>query len=778
MRARGAAYMVLISLAAWGWQGGSMSAAVALKGGGELAGIVVPAEPTPAERYAAEELQRCIAIMTDRELSIQGADGVITGRMIRLGGDTGQLLEGRPQDAYIVGLDSVSGNILLAGRIDRGTLYAAYDFLKMQGCGWYMPGEVGEVIPRRTALVVPTGMRIESPDYDVRGFMGAPAIYNLDGQSGPIDVQAYLDWAVRNRMNAFWMAAQDSVDFGAHRGYGHLQRLNHSYRTFLNDDHPEWWVLHNGERTKRHTSGRPNQLCVSNPELREDAARYIVDYFRANPLSAAFPLNAEDDPCYWCECARCRVLDPDEGQGEWLFEDRLDGYPVIGMADRALNFANAVAERVAEVYPDKLIEMYAYATTRDAPVREKVHPNVLIKFTFSPTVPGGKPLLSPELEDNAKIMAQLDGWKAAGTRHFGLYDYGNFFNPDVPLTWYFLTADSLRTFNERWGIRHCLPESDSNFGVSAIIYNLRAEILWDASADYRRIMKRVCDMAYGPAADAMYVYHVHMDDVMLTSDAWQKPDWLILKLWEYDLAAMRRGKELLDTAWQLAGDDERLKRRIAPVRFGHAYMTLVVGQRPGAMENEADRRDVAAAGILATTLCRGYHMPLNSATTILNLQNSYTPPPAGAVVLDLPLQWEFRTDPDDAGRRETWYAGTDTGAWTPILVDRAWTEQGHAYHGAAWYRTEFALPTPAPGDAPPAGLVVYFEAVDGLAEVYLNGRKIGEQVLPVELMWDKPFDIPLPADMDRAAKHTLVVRVEKDRFAAGIWRPVRVVGNP
>jgi len=46
-------------------------------------------------------------------------------------------------------------SLTLAGNSPRGTLYAVYDFLKTQGCRWYLPGKRGEVIPKRGNLDLP-----------------------------------------------------------------------------------------------------------------------------------------------------------------------------------------------------------------------------------------------------------------------------------------------------------------------------------------------------------------------------------------------------------------------------------------------------------------------------------------------------------------------------------------------------------------------------------------------------------------------------------------------
>jgi hypothetical protein len=141
-------------------------------------------------------------------------------------------------------------------------------------------------------------------------------------------------------------------------------------------------------------------------------------------------------------------------------------------------------------------------------------------------------------------------------------------------------------------------------------------------------------------------------------------------------------------------------------------------------------------------------------------------------VLDLPLEWEFKKDPSDVGLKEEWYRQSADGSWEKIRTDKAWTEQGYDYHGAAWYRARFKLPEKARGTS---DLAVYFGAVDGYADVYLDGIKIGEQKHEADIMWDKPFSVEIPSGLNVSNAHHLVVRVQKDRSAAGIWRPVKIV---
>ena len=142
----------------------------------------------------------------------------------------------------------------------------------------------------------------------------------------------------------------------------------------------------------------------------------------------------------------------------------------------------------------------------------------------------------------------------------------------------------------------------------------------------------------------------------------------------------------------------------------------------------------------------------------------------------LPLEWRFRTDPEDKGLAGNWFGLVPDTAWRSISTEKDWTSQGVDYHGTAWYSVEWRMP---PDEKHALGhgerLALHFGAVDGDAQVFLDGTLLGKQEVDVGFMWDKPFALPLPDDFDPRIPHRLAVRVEKDRFAAGIWKPVAVV---
>ena len=139
---------------------------------------------------------------------------------------------------------------------------------------------------------------------------------------------------------------------------------------------------------------------------------------------------------------------------------------------------------------------------------------------------------------------------------------------------------------------------------------------------------------------------------------------------------------------------------------------------------------------------------------------------------ELPLVWDFKTDPSDGGLREGWHSKTVDSTWSRIRVDSPWTSQGYSYHGAAWYHLDFTVPRDL---AHGTRLMLLFGAIDGFAEVFLNGTKIAAETASPRVMSRRPFFASLPNSVKPGDTCSLSVRVRKDAGDAGIWKPVCLV---
>lgn len=773
--------------------------------GSPIGRIVLPENPAPAERFAAWELQRFIHRMTGITPGLEGRDPVTGGRAIHVGGAPAAA-DPAPLDNEAYAININADSLTLAGQSPRATLYAVYDFLKTQGCGWYMPGEAGEVVPKIKALALPTANRAESPDWHVRGALMYSARFDSNNTHSYLDQIDMREWAVRNRYNSVWSGGPLTTYFPDYLGFAHQQRISHTWDSFTDEAHPEWYALVNGVRTHKHPSGRPNEPCTSNPDFRARVIDTILRYFKENPYATVYALNPEDEPANWCECEFCRAQDPDHGKGKWV--TKANGVPPMSMSDRAVDFVNAVADAVAKKYPGKRIELYGYGSYRNGPEHHSVGPTVMIVYCYWPGVQLGGSVSDRSQPGVMRAFTEVDSWKKAGAKHFGLYDYGNYTHRDAPNFAFAHIVDSLKMFHDMYGFDHYMGETDNNVTTSAMAYTLRAEALWNEDVDWRDAMKKACLELYGPAGQTMNDYYTFMHKAL---EDW-KPQWKTVgpddpankgtdpalpewaggritrtlvgsslgfywsnDLIEFNTATMMRGQTLLKKAIDQANADPMLIRRIEIAEFAHVFMTYLVADKLPDKQNQ---------GIASAALKRAVELWGKYPETLVEIgsaaQFGYVEPPAPikSTIYSLPVEWKFHTDETDTGVKKGWPQKGSGKDWIDIRTDRDWTSQGHRYHGVAWYAVNFEIPTVARGKFANVKPQLHFDAIDGYGDIYLDGRLIGRQDKAPEVAWDKPCTIALPGDFDPAAAHTLVVRVKKDSAAAGIWKPVAIVASP
>jgi hypothetical protein len=143
------------------------------------------------------------------------------------------------------------------------------------------------------------------------------------------------------------------------------------------------------------------------------------------------------------------------------------------------------------------------------------------------------------------------------------------------------------------------------------------------------------------------------------------------------------------------------------------------------------------------------------------------------IVADLPRTWRFRADPEKHGHRADWQKpGPEVGEWRDLEIGKFWDEQGVRCIGQAWYR----LVWDAPALTLPKGgrLVLCFGAVDELATVWVNGKKVGGHYEPPDTGWDKPFTVDVTSSFRPGQPNTIAVRVDNGALAGGIWKPVKL----
>ena len=119
---------------------------------------------------------------------------------------------------------------------------------------------------------------------------------------------------------------------------------------------------------------------------------------------------------------------------------------------------------------------------------------------------------------------------------------------------------------------------------------------------------------------------------------------------------------------------------------------------------------------------------------------------------DLNGEWQFRIDQNDVGKRQSWYLEkADSKAWREIRVPHNWylTEEIGDYFGTIWYSRTFTVPDDMKGKR----IFLYFEGVDYISEVWLNGKYLGFH----EGMFNS-FEFEITRLVDYDSENILMVR--------------------
>ncbi len=137
-----------------------------------------------------------------------------------------------------------------------------------------------------------------------------------------------------------------------------------------------------------------------------------------------------------------------------------------------------------------------------------------------------------------------------------------------------------------------------------------------------------------------------------------------------------------------------------------------------------------------------------------------------ALRLSLDGEWEFMVDSLKTGAQQQWYAvDRDRSSWQKVVTPNFWESYpGMAtYDGWGWFARTFEV------DRTDIPLSIHFAGVDDEAEVWVNGKSVGEHT-----GYSDPFALDITFAL-RKGKNTIVVLVKDNGGGGGIYRPVTLV---
>jgi hypothetical protein len=464
--------------------------------------IVLPAQSSYLEQFAAAELQTYLARISGAKLPVLAeseADGASFAFF--LGNTRKAATAGVTPDEQRMGRDgfalrSVPGGLIVLGRNDLGTLFGVYELLERHfDVRWFMPGDMGEHVPRRETLRLGQVNLVFKPSFRVRWVGNG-------------------EWSLRQRMNAYIKAGERDVGINWKWHF-------HSFRLLIppekyHAEHPDYFALVKGKRTVTDSKTHENQLCTANPDVVKEVARNLIATLDAEPGIEIITLSPNDGGGF-CECDLCRALD--EPGRDWFAK----------YSRRLALFNDQVAKLVREKHPRVLIKTGAYAMYARPPLDPdyRPDPNQLVQLChlyFCHNHPVGsdacragptyKP--SPEFQPNQEFRQILDQWGKLSP-HLFVYEYYTISGMSrAGLPW--PVVHTLRRdipFYRQRGVEGFYTQfNEGQFYQLGLNYYLTAKLCWDADLNVEALLTDYFEKFYGPAAAPMRDYFMTMERSM------------------------------------------------------------------------------------------------------------------------------------------------------------------------------------------------------------------------------------------------------------------------
>jgi hypothetical protein len=404
----------------------------------------------------------------------------------------------------------------LWGFDERGSFNAVCGFLHRLGVRWYLPGDLGEVVPTLKTIPLPKMDETVRPDFPVRRF-------NIRFGTNSTDTAL---WAMH-------LGMRDPNTLQVAHG---MDTMTHRDEIFA--AHPEWFALYGGKR-QTQPGQRLNQLCYSNEDLFQATVRYARAQFDQYDFESV-SIMPPDGYTAICQCELCKGKDAPERA------DR--GH----LSDYIWDFVNRVAKEVGKTHPKKKVLCCAYGAYTLPPLQiAKLEPNVLV------CIVGGRRPTKSTPEQQEEIRKLREGWIAKTANpilifeNYPFTDRGWYLPSFVPHT---IGAGINATKGTSQGEDIWLSVRQDfdkvGIGFNHFMVYFTARMYWGGKdADVDAIFREYCRLFCGPAGQEMLAFFTYCEA------NWQEI--------EKDKAKTDTALDLFSAAQKNAAADSVFGRRIA-----------------------------------------------------------------------------------------------------------------------------------------------------------------------------------------------------------------------
>ncbi len=712
--------VVLISADAW-----PAEAVTLVEDGSGRAAIVLPADPPGRQQRAAEELLEHIYLISGEELRLITGDEAPEDLLPVFIGDAAnknldEQSRAEKDNPSSFTLSVAADRIDIRGLGDEGTLFGVYELLEQLGVRWYMPGEIGRVLPDKGTLLLQQQRTTQAPSMDYRRL-----------QSIPRDT----GWYERARLSV------RSIPTGRHGLPG------------------------------SPPTGTGNKVCLSGyhtPGALETVIESIRSNYEPTDQRLDLAMGPTDGQSGWCECDGCKALD--------AVKDPL--YDYSSMTDRYIWFFNQVLNELEDEYPKLYISWYVYGLHMFPP---DIEPHSRIIPVIAPHDQDHIRSMDSLMSPNRHILRWLiDEWSELSQEIYFRGYLNNLYCVNLPVSQVDRVRNDIPEFYEK-GIRTMRIEVIRQSWANApLTLYLASRMMWNVETDIDVLLDEFYEKFYGPAENRMRRYHEEFESAFRdtpyhTGSAYlyfpvfkNHPRRVMLRSILDDAQALVEGKDSLyaKRVRAVSKGYERLEHFLDMIRARnrHDFATaqarmedfdrLSEELKDQELEPESGHRMLARGDFnrhFRPAIESGYHRTEE----------------VGEIVKTLSDEWDFLLDPSEIGEIAGYYRGGELGGnWQPLkTTSRSWSDQGlHYFRGAAWYRTGVKIPKEYEGRP----LYLWFGGVDREARVWVNGQFVGTSQNPGDGLPGAepshrvfpPFDMLATDAVNFGEKNWVAVKIE------------------
>ena len=791
-----AGVVLAMGVAAGAARGQSAAEHYVVRDGESRAAIHLPETGGKATFMAARELQTYLHKMTGAHVPIDhgsmrgGAPAKITLEPELITADNPA--DGDESQFTIVQKNS---RIRIQGQSDVAVLYGVYQYLENLGVRWYMPGEIGETVPRRSDIPIEPGTTQYTPEFRTRGI----SLSGYDTWYFPKDNRAqrmreYDKWILRKQCH-FAHAIHSGIRSRFTFNDKPEQHHHHVRAAVLGgvsfEKQPERYALVDKDGKKQRIE--KGQICFSDPRNEDAAVEAAVSAFKDDPHLLTYSL-AHQDMGGFCICDDCVEMNGG-------ISPERDPNRVVW------TFINAVAKRVQQRAPGRNIGFFGTYGGMTQPPDDMTAASNVSAMTCH--VNGNRTAFDdPDNPYARKYHEKIKAVKATGAQ-LASYEYTMFAGTPQPLA----ILETPRLYAEL-GYKQYQTEAMGWNEQRRIIAAVQAELLWNADQDPQKVLERFCDNYYGAAGDDVVKVMRLMDDNIrdlprvviggfsttqhtMTEDLIEQGK-TILKQARKQVSGKtaRRFERFAKTFNALVGEAQVLRAYYDALNDRSRSNWDAARKRMRAFK--ASWHDRGWGRVMSTRVLDGYLGRLDTRLDgykvdieptprnelkdanrerLVDAVFHYTGRPDGPInnLTLLPEVWRFRADVRRRGIDEGWHKPAyDDGHWVKLSTHNFYERQGFdLYDGVYWYRTTFDAPDFADGKR------VYLQigSLDDDGVIYVNGEKVHVRRHLEPKDWQRSFRVEVTDVIERGKQNTIAIKGMDGYGMGGLWNPCALYTN-